>query len=106
MQHRRQYLRQIAELRRQGRPIFYTDETWVNAGHTRSRVWIDVTIQSAHEARRTGLSTGLQNSSGKGGRLIVTQCGSEHGFVDGAAEVFRAKKSSGDYHEKMKGDHY
>ncbi|KAH6948087.1 hypothetical protein HPB50_022812 [Hyalomma asiaticum] len=44
VQSRRRYLRQIAELRRQGRAIFFTDETWVNAGHTRSRVWIDGTV--------------------------------------------------------------
>ncbi|XP_077498610.1 uncharacterized protein LOC144109685 [Amblyomma americanum] len=106
VQCRRRYLRQIAELRRQGRPIFFTDETWVNAGHTRSRVWTDCTIQSAHHANRSGLSTGLQNPSGKGGRLIVTHCGSEQGFVEGAAEVFRAKKNSGDYHEEMNGEHY
>ncbi|KAH7945480.1 hypothetical protein HPB49_011217 [Dermacentor silvarum] len=27
-----------------------------------------------HKARRSGLSTGLQNLNGKGGRLIVTNC--------------------------------
>ncbi|KAH6938231.1 hypothetical protein HPB50_008044 [Hyalomma asiaticum] len=75
VQSRRRYLRQIAELRRQGRATFFADETWVNAGHTRSRVWIDGTVQSTYEARRS-------------------------------AEVFQAKKSSGDYHEEMNGDHY
>lgn len=106
VQSRRRYLRQIAELRRQGRAVFFTDETWVNAGHRRSRVWIDGTVQSTYEARRSGLSTGLRNPSGKGGRLIVTYCVSEHGFVEGTAEVFQAKKSSGNYHEEMNGDHY
>ncbi|KAH6930672.1 hypothetical protein HPB50_016975 [Hyalomma asiaticum] len=65
VQSHRRYLRQMAELRRQGRAIFFTDETWVNAGHTRSRVWIDGTVQSTYEARRSGLSTGLRNPSGK-----------------------------------------
>ncbi|KAH6945723.1 hypothetical protein HPB50_009718 [Hyalomma asiaticum] len=106
VQSRRRYLCQIAELRRQGRAIFFTDEAWVNAGHTRSLVWIDGTVQSTYEARRSGLSAGLRNPSGKGGRLIVTHCGSEHGFVEGAAEVFQATKSSGDYHKEVNGDHY
>ncbi|KAL1477745.1 hypothetical protein MTO96_017079 [Rhipicephalus appendiculatus] len=32
---RRKYLRTIREMRRQQRPLYYLDETWVNAGHTK-----------------------------------------------------------------------
>ncbi|KAH6932013.1 hypothetical protein HPB50_002507 [Hyalomma asiaticum] len=49
-------------------------------------------------------NSGAATPGGKG--LIVTHCGSEHGFVESAAEVFQAKKSSGDYHKEMNGDHY
>ena len=30
---RRRYLRKIKEFRRQGRKVYYLDETWVNQGH-------------------------------------------------------------------------
>ncbi|KAH7973990.1 hypothetical protein HPB49_008273 [Dermacentor silvarum] len=92
IQWRRKYLRQIRELRRPGRPIFYTDETWVNVGHTTNRVWVDDSVKTAAQAKRGGLSVSLQNPSGKGTRLIVTHCGNEHGFVQGA-EVFQAKRA-------------
>lgn len=68
VQWRRKYLRQIAELRRQGRPIFYTDETWVNVGHTTDKVWVDESVKTAEQAKKAGLSVGLQNPSGKGAR--------------------------------------
>ncbi|KAM7282428.1 peroxidasin homolog [Ixodes scapularis] len=48
----------------------------------------------------------LQNSTGKGGRLIVTHCGNENGFVLGAGEVFCARKGTEDYHDEMDRVHY
>ncbi|KAG0444868.1 hypothetical protein HPB47_013297 [Ixodes persulcatus] len=38
---RASYLRSIKEYRQDNRPIYYLDETWINAGHTRSKVWKD-----------------------------------------------------------------
>ena len=38
---RRDYLRKIKKFRQEGRKIYYLDETWVNAGHTKARVWVD-----------------------------------------------------------------
>ncbi|XP_049268658.1 uncharacterized protein LOC125757264 [Rhipicephalus sanguineus] len=98
---RRKYLRTIREMRRQRRTIYYLDETWVNAGHTKGRVWTDTSVMTRQDAFRQGLSTGLRAPSGKGGRLIVLHAGSAEGFVDGAALVFRAKKGAGDYHTEM-----
>ncbi|XP_037518103.1 uncharacterized protein LOC119394874 [Rhipicephalus sanguineus] len=98
---RRKYLRTIREMRRQQRTIYYLDETWVNAGHTKETVWTDTKVMSRQDAFRQGLSTGLRAPSGKGGRLIVLHAGSAEGFVDGAALVFRAKKGAGDYHAEM-----
>ncbi|KAH9378905.1 hypothetical protein HPB48_011130 [Haemaphysalis longicornis] len=106
VQWRCKYLREIQELRSQNTNIFYMDETWVNAGHTTSRVWVDETVESYDQAKRRGLSTGLENPSGKGGRLIAIHCGNENGFVEGAGEVFRAKKGRGDYHDEMNGAHF
>ncbi|KAH6920073.1 hypothetical protein HPB50_028940 [Hyalomma asiaticum] len=98
---RRKYLRTIREMRRQQRTIYYLDETWVNAGHTKETVWTDTKVMSRQDAFRQGLSTGLRAPSGKGGRLIVLHAGSAEGFVDGAARVFRAEKGAGDYHAEM-----
>ncbi|KAH8034258.1 hypothetical protein HPB51_022084 [Rhipicephalus microplus] len=98
---RRKYLRQFKDVRRHGRPIFYTSETWANAGHTVSRGWVDKT--STEHAKKANLTTGLPNPSGKEGRLIITHCGNEDGFITAAGEVFRATKGTGDYHDEMDG---
>ncbi|XP_049764494.1 uncharacterized protein LOC126092808 [Schistocerca cancellata] len=97
---RRRYLRTINQLRDEGRPIYYLDETWVNAGHTRSYVWVDDTINSSKRAFLSGLSTGSKGPSGKGKRLIIAHIGSNAGFVEGCLWTFESKKS-GDYHEEM-----
>ncbi|XP_050066323.1 uncharacterized protein LOC126555442 [Aphis gossypii] len=41
---RQNYLSTIKQYRAQGRPIYYLDETWVNAGETRSRSWVDSSV--------------------------------------------------------------
>lgn len=100
---RRQYLRNIREYRRQGRPIYYLDETWVNQGHTPSKAWTDSSVKSKKEAFLSGFSTGLKNPLGRGKRLIIVHIGSEFGFVEGGDLVFESKKTS-DYHEEMTGE--
>ncbi|XP_049861992.1 uncharacterized protein LOC126355670 [Schistocerca gregaria] len=80
---RRLYLRTIKQLRDEGRPIYYLDETWLNAGCTRSYVWVDDTINSSKQAFLSGLSTGSKGPSGKGKRLIITHIGSKAGFIEG-----------------------
>ncbi|XP_023309819.1 uncharacterized protein LOC111692776 isoform X1 [Anoplophora glabripennis] len=94
------YLISIKKFRSEGRPIYYLDETWLNEGHTKERVWVDTNIKSKREAFNEGLSTGLKNPSGKGKRLIILHAGSEEGFVEDSLLVFEGKKS-GDYHEEM-----
>lgn len=103
---RRKFLRQIRHYRKEGRTIYYTDETWVNFGHTKESVWQDTFIKRPKDAFMSGLSTGLKAPSGKGSRLIVTHAGSEKGFVPGAADIFTGKKGKGDYHNEMNGDYY
>ncbi|KAL4096463.1 hypothetical protein QTP88_021412 [Uroleucon formosanum] len=58
-------------------------KTWVNAGETCSKVWIDKTIKS---------------------RLIVAHIGSTDGFVDGGLLCFESKKNTSDYNDEMNGD--
>ncbi|XP_060854825.1 uncharacterized protein LOC132932459 [Rhopalosiphum padi] len=92
---RRRYLLNIRKYREEGRTIYYLDETWVNAG--------DNTIQSPHDAFLQGLTTGSQNPSGKGKRLIVLHIGSKDGFVPDGLMCFESKKTT-DYHEEMNGE--
>lgn len=99
------YLHDISSYRKDGRKIFFLDETWVTAGHTLSTVWVDTTVVSHRDAFMRGLTTGLKQPSGKGQRLIVTHIGSEDGFVEGCLDVFRGKKT-GDYHEEMDGNRF
>nr|CAH7739220.1 unnamed protein product [Callosobruchus chinensis] len=97
---RRKYLRSMAEYRRQGRKVYYMDETWVNAGHTVTKTWTDKAITSSRQAHIEGLSTGLRAPSGKGQRLILTHIGSDSGFLEGCILTFVSKKG-GDYHDEM-----
>lgn len=97
---RRKYLRTIKQYREEHRPIYYLDETWVNEGHTKDKVWVDNSVKNRRQAFIEGLSTGLKNPSGKGKRLIILHVGSELGFVDGGLLLFESKKTA-DYHEEM-----
>ena len=97
---RRKFLEQIEEHRRAGRKIYYTDETWLNEGHTKSKVWQDLNITNLRQAFLDGFSTGLKAPSGKGRRLIITHIGSDSGFLIGGLNVFESRKT-GDYHEDM-----
>ncbi|KAM7282786.1 uncharacterized protein ISCGN_000027 [Ixodes scapularis] len=100
---RAKYLRSILKFRAEGKAIYYLDETWVNAGHTVNKTWVDTTVRSARDAGNRGLSTGLKNPSGKGNRLIVTHFGGDQGFVEGCLDIFHGVKS-GDYHDEMDGN--
>nr|CAH7729528.1 unnamed protein product [Callosobruchus chinensis] len=108
---RREYLRKIKKFRAENRKIYFLDETWVNAGHTQQKVWLDSSVKSSRQAFMDGLSTGLKNPSvfnrkksflGKGKRLIICHIGSVDGFVPDALWAFESKKT-GDYHEEMDG---
>ncbi|XP_025203827.1 uncharacterized protein LOC112600737 [Melanaphis sacchari] len=103
---RRKYLYDIRKYREEGRTIYYLDETWLNAGDCVDRVWKDNTVLSKHDAFNKGLTTGPQNPSGKGKRLIILHIGSENGFLPGGLLCFISKKNTGDYHDEMNGDNF
>lgn len=94
----------IRSYRAQNRPIYYLDETWVNAGETHTRAWVDTTVTSSRDAFLRGLTTGQKEPSGKGKRLIVLHIGSSDGFVPGGLLCFESKTNSTDYHDEMNGD--
>ncbi|XP_025200923.1 uncharacterized protein LOC112598617 [Melanaphis sacchari] len=91
---RKKYLRDIKKYRERGPPIYFLDETWVNAGGVSYRVWCDKTVQSLHDARSQSLSTGPVYPFGKGKRLIVVHIESEDGFVPSGLLCFESKKTA------------
>ncbi|RVE42773.1 hypothetical protein evm_012597 [Chilo suppressalis] len=98
---RQRYLRLIKQYRREGRYIYYQDETWINAGHT-SKInleWWKYKIFSA--GILDDLTTGLKNPTGKGKRLIISHIDGEEGFLDDGLLMFEAKKGTEDYHDEM-----
>ena len=94
------YLPRMRKNRIDKRHVVYLDETWANAhdGHTKS--WVEV------DASSSKTKGGVRKPSGKGNRLIILHAGSKLGWVDGSALVFQSKKSTGDYHDEMTGEHF
>ena len=72
----------------------YTDETWVNAGHTKDKQW------HPPDKRR---DRGLPHNRGE--CLIILHAGcKEHGFLNNCQLVFQSKsKDNRDYHTEMNG---
>ncbi|KAL4126491.1 hypothetical protein QTP88_010713 [Uroleucon formosanum] len=98
--------RDIRRYQEEGRPIYYIDETWVNAEDVAIRVWRDTTIESSQAAFSQGISTGAANPTGKGKRLILCHIGSKDGFVPDSLLYFESKKNTNDYHDEMNGDNF
>lgn len=98
---RHSYLRKIKQFRAEGRDIVYLDETWINAGHTVSKVWKDKTINTPKDAFLAGLSVGLKNPTARGPRYVIVHAGGKDGFIENSMKVFLAKKNTADYHDEM-----
>lgn len=89
-EQRYHYLRMIRNYQKEGRPIVYLDETWVNTNISKSQVWID--------PKGAG---GYHVPAGKGRRLILLHAGHAGGWIDNAMLLFQGKKGTGDYHNEM-----
>lgn len=97
--HQIRYLRilfliKIAEYRAQGRPIVYTDETYIDTCHTSSKSYSD------------GSTSGLKKPISKGNRLIIVHAGGKDGFISNALLMFKANQKTGDYHHNMNTENY
>lgn len=53
---RRNYLRKLQDYGEANRPIYFTDDTWINAGHVRPKMWRDVNITFPRFAFLQGFS--------------------------------------------------
>lgn len=83
------FLQSIKKYRNEGRPIIYTDETYVHSSHTKPCSWTD------------GTKEGLKKPVSKGPRLIVVHAGYNQGFIPNALLVYKSHQISGDYHHEM-----
>lgn len=72
------FLKKMMEYRRQGRPIIYTDETYIHSSYTSSKGWYDKQ------------SKGFMKPVSKGQRLIIVHAGGSTGFVPNALLIFKS----------------
>lgn len=89
-----EYLQKIRKFRDEGRPIVYTDESYVDSSHSKNMAWSD------------GSTKGLKKPISKGQRIVIVHAGSEEGFVPNALLLFKAGSKSGDYHDNMNFENY
>ena len=93
---RERYLRAIKKFRENNpdKDIVYTDETWLNQGHRTKKEWVDVESLKNLSRRQPGyndLTIGCTKpSTGKGGRLIISDAMTDKGPVDGSLWIFKA----------------
>jgi transposase len=88
------YLSKLQEYRSHGRPIIYTDESYIHSSHTLPRSWSDET------------SEGCKVPISKGDMLVIVHACSEQGFIPEALLIYPAKRQTGDYHSNMNADNY
>ena len=101
---RHKFLMNMEKYRNEGYNIYYQDETWCNANHTREYVW--QTETSYDLLSQISYSGGLDVPQGQGQRLIINNIGSVDGFLEGCGECFVGVKDCADYHKEMNGVHY
>lgn len=75
-----EYVRKVAQFRAEGRPIIYTDETYIHSSHTSKYDWVD-------EQNKC-----LKKPISKGQRLIVVHAGGESGFINDGLLIFKSGK--------------
>ena len=88
---RQRYLQRVRELRSGGYKVFYQDETWCNANHTREYI-SQLDDETERDIPGTQWKGGLKVPTGNGKRLIVNHLGSEDGFLNGCEECFVGAK--------------
>lgn len=94
IQKRITYLQMIKKYREQNRPIVYVDETYILSSHVQGKSWSD---DSCH---------GMLKQVSKGERLIIVHAGGEMGFIPHALLMWKASKTTGDYHHNMNKANY
>ncbi|KAJ4451835.1 hypothetical protein ANN_03313 [Periplaneta americana] len=82
-------VRTIVDFRREGRSIFYLDESWVDSNLTFQKCWQGPEV------------TGICADGNAADRLIMVHVGPRPGFLNNASLVYKAGTTDGDYHGQM-----
>lgn len=92
---RLKFLKKMSEYRSQGRPIVYTDESYVLSTHVRNNTWA-----------QKKESTPFLKKISTGTRFILVHAGTKDGFIENASLIYKANSTAGDYHSNMSYDNY
>ena len=90
------HLRAITKFRENNpdQDIVYTDETWLNQGHRTKKEWVNVESLKNLSRRQPGYNDltieCTKPSTGKGGRVIISDAMTDKGLVDGSLWIFKA----------------
>lgn len=96
---RRRFLEDLRKYQKEGRHIYYLDETCLHAS--------ECTIKSPRDAFEKGQTTaGAINPSEKDTHFILFNIGSEDGFVPGALKFIESTINTRDYHDEIKGEQF
>lgn len=99
------YLELIKHFRLSVRPLYYFDETWVNA-ETKTKSWVDTIMNLPRGRIPSRIHYRKKKPSEKARWLIVLHIESSDGFVLGDLLYFESKKNTLDYHNEMNGDRF
>ena len=94
-QQRHSYIHDIRELRNNGYQVVYLDESFLHHYHGHQFSWFNEVVGDY-----------LERPSGKGRRWCFIHAMLETGLINGAAYIFEAKKSTGDYHNMFNAQHF
>lgn len=88
-----EYLKRMSQYRHEGRPIVYTDESYVDPSH--------LTPKGSDESPK-----GIKKPIPKGQRVIIIHAASETGFIPNALLTFKEVIKTGDYRDNINFDTY
>ena len=105
---RHRMLRDLQKYRALQYEIFYQDESYCNANHTRQYIWQkdDDNDDVNDLLGDTKWKGGLKVPTGAGQRLIINHIGSCNVFLEGCGECFVGKKGTVDYHKEVNHVHF
>jgi transposase len=83
------YLQMVTQYRQEGRPIVYTDETFIVLSHTTTKIWSD------------GTAKGIKKPVSKAKRVAIFHAGSDAGLISNALLTAEADVDTGKCHDDM-----
>ena len=98
---RHRFLLDVQKFRDEGYKVYYQDETWCNAHHTRQFCWQHLSNPEDSLLPAIQWNGGFAVPSGESQRLIICHAGSEDGFVQNSLLCFIGKSNTSEYHNEM-----